>query len=427
MTQRDPRNLVVCCDGTSNEIGKLLSNVLKLYRIAEKSERQITYYHPGIGTIAMPNAWGRWRQGMRSAFEMATGRGLDRDVLNAYCFLCRHYQPGDRIFLFGFSRGAYTVRVVAGLIYLIGLLREHQVNFAGYALKAYKRASQADDFSVAKEFRQVVLPERVAIHFMGVWDTVASVIVPGRLPLSRLRLEELPYTSCNPAVRTFRHAIAIDEFRRMFRVQRWESPQLFKPNPFSQAKSFPDQDIRQVWFAGCHSDVGGGFAEDQSALSKYPLLWMLEQAEDQGLRIRTAMVNHIVRGQERAGARLYQRPNPAGRLHNSLRWYWKPLELWPKGLRYRDWPRRKAFCGFYLPMAEPRHIPPGSLIHMSAIKRMKEVRDYKPANIPQEHDVETLTGPLQPKPRKRLRSKGKAPAVDTKDAPPGTEPHPPKP
>ena len=88
------RNLVVCCDGTSNEIGKRLSNVLKLYRIAEKSDRQITYYHPGVGTVAMPHSWGRWRQKARAFFEMATGAGLDRDVLAAYCFLCRHYRPG---------------------------------------------------------------------------------------------------------------------------------------------------------------------------------------------------------------------------------------------------------------------------------------------------------------------------------------------
>src|SRR5690242_19272428 len=112
MADLRPRNIVVCCDGTSKEIGVLLSNVLKLYRLCEKSEEQLTFYQPGIGTIAMPDSWGRWRQKMRSIFEMATGRGLDRDVLNAYRFLCTHYRPGDRIFLFGFSRGAYTVRVL---------------------------------------------------------------------------------------------------------------------------------------------------------------------------------------------------------------------------------------------------------------------------------------------------------------------------
>lgn len=391
-----PRNLVVCCDGTSNEIGALLSNVLKLYRIAEKSERQVTYYHPGIGTVAMPDSWGKWRQAVRAGFEMATGKGLDRDVLAAYCFLCRHYRPGDAIYLFGFSRGAYTVRVVAGLIYLIGLLQEHQVNFAGYALKAYKKAREANDFRIARDFQRVVTPQCVPIRFVGVWDTVSSVIVPGRLPFSGLRLEELPFTSHNPAVQVFRHAIAIDEFRRMFRIKPWKEPQEFKPNPHSRAKSVPPQDIRQVWFAGSHSDVGGGFIEEQSALSKFPLLWMLEQARAHGLHIRTSMVNHIVRGKPRANARSYTKPDPAGPLHR-MAWYWRLLEILPKSVRYQDWPKRRRLFGRYLPLAEPRSIPDGSLIHSSAIERMRRIRGYRPPNLPSTYTIEMLTGPTDKK------------------------------
>ena len=185
--ETEGRNLVICCDGTNNEIGTRLSNVLKLYKIAEKSERQIAYYHPGIGTIAMPGTWGKWRRTTSSLFEMMTGHGLDRDVLAAYCFLCRHYREGDRIYLFGFSRGAYTVRVLAGMIYLVGLLREHQINFAEYALKAYKRSSEIEGHATAREFRDVVRPQVAAIDFLGVWDTVASVIVPGSTPLSEPR------------------------------------------------------------------------------------------------------------------------------------------------------------------------------------------------------------------------------------------------
>ena len=409
MSPTEPRNLIICCDGTNNEIGALLSNVLKLYRIAEKSERQLVYYHPGIGTVAMPHSWGRWRQYVRSGFEMATGAGLDRDVLAAYCFLCRHYRRGDRIFLFGFSRGAYTVRVVAGLVYLVGLLREHQANFAGYALKAYKSSSKADDFQVARQFRKVVNTDCVPIHFLGVWDTVSSVIVPGRLPFSRLRLEELPHTSDNPAVRTFRHAIAIDEFRRMFRVKRWEEPQTYKYNPHSQAKSFPAQDIRQVWFAGCHSDVGGGFVEEQSALSKYPLLWMLEQAKAQGLILRTAMVNHIVRGLPRVNSRTYTKPSVTGPLHKSLTWWWRPLEVLPKALRYRDWPERRGLLGRYIPWAEPRFIPEGSLIHTSVIDRRTQVPAYDPVNMPDRWQVEIGTGPARA--RKRATPRGKSGAT----------------
>lgn len=405
-----PRNLVVCCDGTSNEIGELLSNVLKLYRIAEKSDNQLTFYQPGIGTIAMPNAWGRWRQKARSVFEMATGRGLDRDVLNAYRFLAQHYRDGDRIFLFGFSRGAYTVRVLAGMIYLIGLLREHQVNFAGYALKAYKAARQSDDYDTAREFSDVVRAQCVPIHFLGVWDTVASVIVPGRLPFSRLRLEELPFTTHNPAVRAFRHAVAIDEFRRMFRNEKWEAGQIFKPNRHASGE-WPGQDSREVWFAGCHSDVGGGFRETESALSKFPLLWMLEQATTQGLRVRTAMINHIVKGEKRKGARTYQKPDPSGPLHNSMAWYWWLVEWAPKSASLRQWPRRKIWLKRYIPWAEPRLIVKHQLVHQSVYDRKASVKGYTPVNVPASHPVEPLSGPTRSPRARGGSSRAKATAV----------------
>lgn len=395
MAKAPARNLVVCCDGTSNEIGKLLSNVLKLYRIAEKSDDQLTFYQPGIGTIAMPDSWGRWRQSFQAAFEMATGYGLDRDVLNAYTFLCRHYRDGDRIFLFGFSRGAHTVRVLAGLIYLVGLLREHQINFAGYALKAYKKADQADDYRIAREFSDVVLPQCVPIHFVGVWDTVTSVIVPGRLPFSKLRLEELPFTTSNPAVRTFRQALAIDELRRMFRPQHWVPEQLFKPNRHSKAKS-PKQDSKGVWFAGSHSDVGGGFVEQQSALSKFPLLWMLEEAAAHGLRLRTQMINHIVRGHQRKGARRYEKPNAKGPLHVSLKWFWWLIEWIPKNAKLREWPNRKVVLGHYVPLGEPRFIESNAWVHQSAYDRKAQVPTYDPINVDDTQNVEPLNKARKP-------------------------------
>jgi len=413
MADLRPRNIVVCCDGTSNEIGVLLSNVLKLYRLCEKSEEQLTFYQPGIGTIAMPDSWGRWRQKMRSIFEMATGRGLDRDVLNAYRFLCTHYRPGDRIFLFGFSRGAYTVRVLAGLVYLIGLLREHQANFAEYALKAYKSCSKANE-QTAHDFTEVVLPQVVAIDFLGVWDTVASVIIPGRAPFSKLRLEELPYTTSNPAVQTFRQAIAIDEFRRMFRIERWDEGQEFKPNRFSTGAT-PKQDCRQVWFAGCHSDIGGGYPEVQSAISKIPLLWMIDQASAAGLKVRTQMVNHIARGLPRKNARTYQKPDPNGPLHNSMGWYWWLVEWFPKSARLKDWPKRKSFLGFYIPWAEPRFIAPDAIVSDAVYKRMRDPR-YHPVNVPPPKNVEPMSVEKPAKPAGRKAS-GKAAAAPARSPP----------
>ena len=234
---------------------------------------------------------------------------------------------------------------------------------------------------------------QTAVHFLGVWDTVASVIVPGRLPWSRLRLEELPYTTSNPGVRTFRQAIAIDEFRRMFRKEPWAAGQKFRPNPFASGEP-PDQDSKQVWFAGCHSDIGGGFPEDQSAISKLPLLWMVEQARAHGLRVRTAMVNHIVKGLPRKGARTYQKPDPQGPLHNSMGWYWWLVEWVPKNARRKEWPERKTWLGYYVPWAEPRYIESNAWIHSSVRDRMRANRAYKPLNVPPEPQIEGMNATL---------------------------------
>ncbi len=117
------RKLIVCLDGTGNEIGPNISNVLKLYRMIERGPGQLVYYDPGVGTIGQPNWWSQLKEKIRSVLGLVLGLGLDDNILDAYSWLCRNYAPGDEIFLFGFSRGAYTARVLAGFTYLIGLLR----------------------------------------------------------------------------------------------------------------------------------------------------------------------------------------------------------------------------------------------------------------------------------------------------------------
>src|SRR4051812_43667411 len=122
MAEERRRNLIVCCDGTSNEIDANLTNVLKLYRILEKDEEQRVFYDPGVGTIAQLATWGRLKQKLVEVLGLATGYGLDDNILDAYRWLCINYRAGDQLFLFGFSRGAYTVRALAGLMNMIGLL-----------------------------------------------------------------------------------------------------------------------------------------------------------------------------------------------------------------------------------------------------------------------------------------------------------------
>ncbi len=384
------KNIVVCCDGTGNQVEGNLSNVLKLFRVASKNAEQRVYYSPGIGTIGTDDAWTRFNQDAKGVFGLATGYGLDADILGAYRFIAEQYEEEDDIFLFGFSRGAYTVRALAGFIHMVGLLAPDQLNIAGYAVTAYKRASEQDDFRIAWDFSRVMSSRRITIKFIGAWDTVSSVLVP-RLDRLVPMMQTLPYTRTNPSVEVFRHAMSIDERRRMFRLNRWTPRQPFVRNPFDHGAPPRQQDIRQVWFAGVHADVGGGYPEAQSALSKYPLDWMIEQAVPHGLAINTATKNQLVLGEPRAGeAARYVAPNPAGELHQSLTAGWRPLEWIPKSARWMEWPRPRWF-GYYIPDAEPRLIAEPDvrpLIHHSAVERKSLVPDYRPENFPTDYDVE---------------------------------------
>src|SRR5258708_1314852 len=397
-----PKNIVICCDGTGNEIKSTLSNVLKLYRVLEKDENQRVYYHPGVGTIGLQSTWGRFKQQVRGVFGLATGDGVDEDTLGAYRFLCATYESGDRVWLFGFSRGAYTVRVLAAFVHVIGLLRPDQSNLAGYALSAYKNASasnqraegKADAFlDEAWRFRHVAGGYLIPIEFIGVWDTVASIIVPRQDKLLP-DLQTLVFTRTNPSVRKFRQAISIDERRALFRLNRWIEPQKYRSDPFDPSTAV-DQDIRQVWFAGAHGDVGGARPEEQSGLSTLPLLRMIDQAQTAGLRVDRSMVDHLVWGKTRPGrTHQYVAPDPTAQLHVSLKGAWWILEWLPKREKWREWPDRKAFLGWYLPLGEPRLIPEGAILHRSVIDRRTKTETYRPINMPASYSIEEM----QPQP-----------------------------
>ena len=402
-----PKSIVICSDGTGNQINWKLSNVLKLFRVLQKSADQIVYYSPGVGTVGDFDEWQQFKQDIKEVLGLATGYGLDENVLDAYRFLCRHYESGDSIWLFGFSRGAYTVRVLAAFIYVIGLLRNNQLNLADYAFTAYKKAShdshkggklpEADALRIAAtqtseeevahglpaawEFARVAGTQRVTIKFIGVWDSVASVLVP-RPDRLLLDFQMLRFTRTNPGVEIFRQAISIDERRRMFRLNRWTEPQTFKSNPFND-KNWRPQDIRQVWFAGVHGDVGGGYAESESGLSKFPLFWLINQAKAAGLKTNSSMINHLVLGRPRKDSmRVYVAPNSQAQLHRSLKGLWWVLEVIPKLRKFREWPARRSLFGLYLPVGEPRLIPEGAQIHRSVLDRMAKVPGYRPVNLP---------------------------------------------
>jgi uncharacterized protein (DUF2235 family) len=404
------RNIIICCDGTGNEISENISNVLKLYRCLRKTEktspRQLVFYDPGVGTLERPDPWHRLKQDFNAILGLATGYGLDDNVLAAYSFLVHTYQAGDQIYLFGFSRGAYTVRVLAGLIHKVGLITPEQVNLAGSGLIAYKQfssdeapklrakfksavdAAAAEDtlpqtaFDNAAQFARITSTRWPTIRFVGVWDTVASVIVPRADRFYLPSLEELAFTLLNPSVQTFRQAISMDERRCMFRLKKWDDPQTYKHNRFNDAHAEP-QDILQVWFAGVHADIGGGYPEKESGLSKYPLLWMIDEAVKCGLQVNQATVNQLAWGIQRKGSPFsYVVPDVRGDLHTSLSGAWWILEYIPKSATYKEWPARPTYFGWYIPDAEPRFIPDGAIIHESAVLRMDAMPSYRPVNLP---------------------------------------------
>ena len=398
------RKLIVCLDGTGNEIGPNISNVLKLFRILEQDSEQLVYYDPGVGTIGQPGWWSQLKLKIHGFLGLALGYGLDENVLHAYSWLCRNHRAGDEIFLFGFSRGAYTARVLAGFIHLLGLLRPDQLNLCGYALVAYKRAGHEDDLTIGSTFKRISGSRTVTIRFVGCWETVASLLVPRPDRLYIPQIQTLPFTRTNPSVQAFRHAISIDERRRMFRLNHWKDPQSYRPVPFKPEHDVP-QDIRQVWFAGVHSDVGGGYPEAESGLAKYPLLWMIGEAEAAGLRIDAGMKARLAQGSPGAPDRPspYVPPSPTAQLHKSLAEFWWLLEPLPKYYALKEWPRRIVFLLFYIPWAEPRPIPNRPwrgvppeepfFVHSSVLARIDDCPDYRPVNLPAHFEVESAAGP----------------------------------
>src|SRR5580704_13751632 len=267
---RMPKNIVICCDGTGNEYGDHNSNVVQLYRaLIIDGKRQVGYYHPGVGTEGSPTSTNKLRAAISVVAGLAIGAGILENVSDAYRYLMNVYEQGDNVYLFGFSRGAYTARAIAGVLHMFGLLCPGNEGLIPYVVRMYaKRTRKADGkthtFAVASGFKATFC-RSCPPHMVGLWDTVSSV---GWIwdPL------KLPYTARNPDMAHGRHAISIDERRCYFRNNMWGEP-------------FPGQDIKQVWFTGVHSDIGGSYSSSESGLSQITLQWMLCEAVSVGLLV----------------------------------------------------------------------------------------------------------------------------------------------
>jgi uncharacterized protein (DUF2235 family) len=386
------KSIFVCCDGTGNEFAAKdsldgNSNVVKLYTALRLGSDQVAYYHPGVGTMGDPSKKGVARE-WSVVKGLAFGWGFRDNVLDAYRYLMQHYASGDKVFIFGFSRGAYTARALAGLLHGYGLLCRGNEGHIPYAWRMYteKTATEkelnAHTIPTDTTFRDTFSHKDFSIHFVGLWDTVSSV---GWIT-TPLRLLDMAQ---NPTIERGRHAVSIDERRCFYQDNLWgKSVEVKVPVTLrgtAEAAAMPkEQDLLQVWFAGVHSDVGGSYPQLQSGLANITLQWMIDETRKAGACFDEARVRMVlgIPGpgeptlETAALSPLYEKPK-SFKLHRSLHGIWWLLELFPH--RYYD--KDDASVRIRTPLGAYRKIPRGSLVHPTVKDRFATHPCYKPKNL----------------------------------------------
>ncbi|MDQ0454550.1 T6SS phospholipase effector Tle1-like catalytic domain-containing protein [Rhizobium paknamense] len=414
------RNIVILFDGTSNEISADRTNIVRLLGCLKRGEQQLVYYEPGVGTFGADDNWFRGIRKLTETWGLATGWGLDHNVKQAYRFLVENYRAAprndkgekmgedDRIYILGFSRGAYTARVLAGFIHSLGIIAPNFINLVEFAYRTYKtippeqrdgRTAETEGrapsaFAAMRLYERTLRGVRPAITFLGVFDTVSTVI---NQTSRGLTFQTFPFTTTNPSIAAVRHACALDERRTMFRPVYWKPDQDFWGGPFrpKDPDKIRKQDFKEVWFAGDHCDVGGGYPEAESAAAKIPLSWMIEESRQFGLLFHEKSVQDLVYACNPAHGRV--KPSPLGRLHNSMTLAWKVLEILPRRIPWSSWRRRKDPHGWYIPLCDPRLVRDPARIHQSVLDRMKlspAAAPYHPINMPESYQIEPWTGPV---------------------------------
>jgi uncharacterized protein (DUF2235 family) len=253
---------IIILDGTMSSLKPgYESNAGLLFKLLAEAGPMIhrrIYYEPGVQWVD----WGH-------ISDVARGRGINRQIRRAYGFLASHYEPGDRVFLLGYSRGAYAVRSLAGVLDQVGLLRRDCATERNVQL-AYRHYQLDPDGHAAKAFAQQFCHESVPIEMVGVWDTVKALGI--RLPFFWM-LSEHEHAFHNHelghSIKHGFHALALNETRVVFAPVLWTCPPNWAGN------------IEQVWFRGAHADIGGQIGKFQAArpLANIPLVWMLERME----------------------------------------------------------------------------------------------------------------------------------------------------
>ncbi|EIM85764.1 uncharacterized protein STEHIDRAFT_121799 [Stereum hirsutum FP-91666 SS1] len=318
---RNSRTLVLCFDGTADQYDAENTNVVRLFSLLQKGNNssQLVYYQPGVGTYLEPGVvsplftWGA------KVLDEAVAWYLPQHVIGGYTYLMSNYSVGDKICLFGFSRGAYTARALAGMLRAVGLLPRDNSEQAGFAFRLYS-SEKLSDQQLVPGFKRTYCRD-VTVEFLGVWDTVESVGI--------IMTKSLPFVSTNDSIRTFRHALSLDQHRAKFRPSLYHRPtpqtamtaaaeatskdtkkehrrpfldvgfrrrprqslgdkeRILQPPASEQHEDAantvkrPDfvTDSKEVWFAGCHADVGGGAVPDGTkySLADITLRWMVRE------------------------------------------------------------------------------------------------------------------------------------------------------
>ncbi len=325
--------IVICSDGTWNTPDQELpSNVTRLARAvlptAPDSTAQVVFYDAGVGTEGfLPYR----------LVGMVSGKGIQKNIRDCYRFIMHNYEDGDEIYMFGFSRGAYTVRSLAGMVRNVGLLHKPEADRLQDAYRLYHRPDAGPESGEAKKFRAAYSRE-IEVTFIGVWDTVGSLGIPvrgiGRVPglgwLAPARRHQFHDVELNRWVKHACHVLAIDERRCPFKASLWKN----KPKP--------GQTVEQVWFAGTHGDVGGTGRD--TSLADAPFQWMVDRASAHGLALDT----------ESSGQPIHPHPSP--------------------GLLERLWDRLPS-C------AREINIDGTQWVHPTARDLFKREPSYKPPNL----------------------------------------------
>jgi len=334
------KRIVIFCDGTWNtpdeQVGGKLcqTNVVKMANALSSSSSdgvtQLLYYDVGIGSEG---------DLFTRVYDGATGTGISENILQAYRFIVKNYEPGDELFFFGFSRGAFTVRSLAGLIRNSGILKYKNMDQESGAYRLYQsRKPQHQPREVeATLFRKTfAVEETTKIKFIGVWDTVGALGNPLFMNGIVSRRNGFHDTDLSTKVSFAYHALAIDEKRKNFEATLWH-----------QQKDSKNQVLEQVWFPGVHADVGGGYPE--GGLSDIALAWMLEKAQGCMLKFRP----------------IPMKPGSLAMIHDSYTGFYR---LQPPYFRPID-------------IGIPGRGKTNESIHRSVIERVKKDPAYRPKNL----------------------------------------------